>query len=54
MRIKVTGYINTDSLGEEYLDPEHETGLNNDGYEMLMVELQSVVTIDDLTFTRLP
>lgn len=54
LRIKVTGFINSDSLGENYLDPNHETGLNNDGWEMLTLGLQEIVTIDDLEFKQVP
>jgi len=54
MRIKVTGYINTDSLGEGYLDPRHETGLTEQGFFALRESMQEFCTIDDLEFEAVP
>ena len=32
MRIKVTGYLETDDLDPEEVDETHETGLSEEGY----------------------
>lgn len=32
MRIKITGYIDTDEMDPAHLDLAHETGLSEDGY----------------------
>jgi len=35
-RIKITGYIETDNLPDEFLDSSDDTGLSNAGYEAFM------------------
>jgi len=46
MRIKVTGYLDIDD--ESLIDTEDETGLSNEGFEMMSNELE----LDDLTFEK--
>jgi DNA (cytosine-5)-methyltransferase 1 len=36
MRIKVTGYIDTESIHSTLVDLDHETGLSGDGFEKMM------------------
>lgn len=35
MRIKVTGFIESEDLPFNYSDPTHEMGLSNEGYEQM-------------------
>lgn len=35
-RLKITGYIETDELDPEYVDPDHPTGLTSEGYDNLI------------------
>lgn len=39
MRIKVTGYLDTDDLDAEHVDTSHETGLSQEGFEVMSAEL---------------
>lgn len=49
-RIKVVGYINTDSGDfDAHLDPDSDTGLSADGYQaMTTYEGSDLVTLADL------
>lgn len=38
-RLKITGYIDTDSLRADEVDLDHETGLSSHGYETLVQDI---------------
>lgn len=48
MRIKVTGYIDTQDLEPGEFDPTHKYGLSAEGYERVISELSDA--LDDLDF----
>jgi len=61
-RIKVTGYIETDNMPDEFLDSADESGLSSAGYDALLGIQQvdglehegnlSVGDLDDVEFTK--
>jgi len=48
MRIKVTGYLDTDDMAPEDYALDHPMGLSSKGYEKYVDELG----LDDVTFER--
>jgi hypothetical protein len=38
MRIKITGYIDTDDLDADQVDEGHSTGLSDEGYQSLIFD----------------
>jgi len=46
MRIKVTGYLDTDDLEPEHVDESHEMGLSEEGFTYYVTELG----LDDVQF----
>lgn len=59
MRIKVTGYIESDDLPFEFVDSEHEMGLSGQGYERMASYgtfhgpgMVTPVGIEDVEFER--
>jgi hypothetical protein len=49
MRIKVTGYLDTDDMESDEVDLGHPMGLSNKGYEHYSMNLG----LDDVTFTAI-
>lgn len=46
--IKVTGTVNTEDLDDEWLDPQHSTGLSEDGFTHMGMEY--IAFLSDLQF----
>lgn len=38
MKIKVTGYMDTDDMPEEYVDLDNETGLSEAGFDRFAID----------------
>jgi hypothetical protein len=47
-RIKVTGYLNTEDMEPEDLDPDHSSGLSESGYDKVTTYGQVTYQIADL------
>jgi len=50
MRIKVTGYLNTDDMETRHVDSFHELGLSEEGFMFYTTELG----LEDVEFLALP
>jgi hypothetical protein len=50
MRIKVTGYLNTEDMETQHVDSFHELGLSEEGFMFYTTELG----LDDVEFLALP
>ena len=50
MRIKVTGYLDTEDMEPEHVDLSHPLGLSEAGYTYYVTEL----ALDDVDFEKQP
>lgn len=50
MRVKVTGFIETDDLPESMVDVEHEMGISDEAYLLWTSGGQNLPPLEDLEF----